>query len=77
MRGENTLIAAQLSLSVNTAEPICFPRWQLPVSLVDGVAQVCGDRNGDTVAVAAVLRLTVVLLWREIATDRHCVTSPL
>jgi len=38
------------------------------------VAQVCGDRNGDTVAVAAVLRLTVVLLWREIATDRHCVT---
>jgi hypothetical protein len=41
------------------------------------VAEVCGDRNGVSVAVAAVLRVAVVLLWREIATDRHCVTPPL
>jgi hypothetical protein len=41
------------------------------------VAEVCGDRNADTVAVAAVLRLTVVLLWRDVATDQHCVTPPL
>ena len=41
------------------------------------VAEVCGDRNAETVAVAAVLRVAVVLLWRDVATDQHCVTPPL